>query len=315
MTDKSFLGFDVSKDDIAAAFHGAKKAERIPNTPEAIKAWLASQNLTGLKLAAFEPTGGYEWELRRALRDAGLPFAKVHPNEVGAHRTSLGIKAKTDDLDALVIADFAAEKLARRGLGPMVEGNDMLRELTVRRRQLADMLHAEKCRLKMAKGATATASIETIAAILKAGITEIEKEIAGIIASDEKLAVMSKNLRSLKGVGPITVYTMLAELPELGCFDNKDIASLVGLAPKTRKSGRMTFRARIGHGRPGVRKVLFNAARCAIKHNPVMREFYDRLVTKNKCPGKVALIAVMRKMLVILNAIAREAKPWKHKIA
>ena len=315
MTDKFFLGFDVSKADIAAAFHGSKKAERIANDPASIKAWIDGQDLSRLRLAAFEPTGGYEWELRRALRDAGLPFARVHPNEVAAHRTSLGIKAKTDDLDALLIADFAAERLAKRGLAPLVEGNDMLRELTVRRRQLADMLHAESCRLLMARGGSLKASVETMITVLEKGIKEIGAEIAAIIAGDEKLAAMSANLRSFKGVGPITVYTMLAELPELGCLDNKEIASLVGLAPKTRKSGKQTFRARTGHGRPGVRRVLFNAARCAIRFNHVMKEFYDRLVTKNKCSGKVALIAVMRKMLVILNAIAREAKPWKNKIA
>jgi transposase len=314
MTDKRFIGFDVSKDDIAAAFHGSRKAEHIANNREAILAWLKEQDLAAIKIAAFEPTGGYEWELRRALIEAGVFFVRVHPVEVVAYRTRRAIKAKTDDLDAILIAGFAAEELDGRGLLPMVEGNDSLRELAVRRRQLAAMRHAEKCRLNMAREAPAIASITRIIQALDDSLEAIGNELEAAIAADAELGRMAANLKSLKGIGPVSVQTLLAELPELGRLDNKEIASLVGLAPKTRKSGKQTFKARIGHGRPGVRHVLFNAARCAIRHNHIMKDFFDRLVKTNRRPGKIALTAVMRKMLVTLNAIARERKPWKHQI-
>ncbi|GLK75528.1 hypothetical protein GCM10008171_07820 [Methylopila jiangsuensis] len=123
---------------------------------------------------------------------------------------------------------------------------------------------------------------------------------------------MARRLASLKGVGPVTIMTLIGALPELGRLTGKEIASLVGLAPVTRDSGRTRGRAATGHGRPDVRRVLFNAARCAIRHNLTMKAFYDRLVTQNRRPGKVALTAVMRKMLVTLNAIARDRQNWKH---
>ncbi|MFN0190637.1 MAG: IS110 family transposase [Aestuariivirga sp.] len=315
MTDKRFLGFDVSKDTVAAAFHGSRKAVHIANTKEAILAWLKTQDLAAIEIAAFEPTGGYEWNLRSALLEAGVFFHRVHPNEVAAYRTRRAIKAKTDDLDAILIAGFAADELSQRGLMPMVEGNERLRALAVRRRQVALLLHAEKCRLNVARDKAVTASIKAVMAALELSLEAIAAELDALIAADAKLAEMARNLRSLKGIGPVSVHTLLAELPELGRLDNKEIAALTGLAPLTRKSGKQTFRARTGHGRPGVRHVLFNAARAAIRHNRVLKAFYEHLVKTNKRPGKVAIVAVMRKMIVILNAIARENKPWKHQNA
>lgn len=314
MTDKRFVGFDVSKDFVAIAFHGSRRAEHIANTRQAILAWLAEQNPALIELAAFEPTGGYEWELRRALKEAGAAFVRVHPNEVVAYRKRRAVKAKTDDLDAILLAGFAAEELAGRGLLPLVEGNDALRELAVRRRQLAHMRHAETCRLNMARNAPAKASIARILEALDQSLEAIGAEIEAMIGADQSLAAMAANLRSFKGIGPVSVHTLLAELPELGRLDNKEIASLVGLAPHTRQSGKQSFKARTGHGRPGIRHILFNAARCAIRHNHIIHDFYARLVEKNRRPGKVAIVAVMRKILVILNAIARERKPWKHQI-
>lgn len=312
MTDKRFIGFDVSKDTVAAAFHGSRQAAHIANDKDALLAWLAEQDLALVEIAAFEPTGGYEWNLRCALKEAGVFFQRVHPNQVVAYRTRRAIKAKTDDLDAILIAGFAADELAGRGLKPMVEGNEALRALAVRRRQLSLMRQAEKCRRNLARQPAVIASIAAVIACLEAGLAAIDAELQGLIAADAKLVQMAHNLRSLKCIGPISVHTFLAELPELGRCDNKEIAGLVGLAPRTRKSGKLTFRARTGHGRPGVRHVLFNAARAAIRHNPVMRDFYQHLVTVNHRPGKVALTAVMRKLLVTLNAIARDNQPWKH---
>ncbi len=310
MADKLFLGFDVSKDWIDVGRHNCAGVDRIANEAAAIEAFLAKQG--PIALAAFEPTGGYERTLRRALLSARSAFARVHPNEVAAFRTRRGMKAKTDRIDARLIADFAAIELDGRGLGALVESDDTLRELTVRRLQVVDALHAERCRAALVQAAIVRDSLAVVAAALEASLKALDAAIAAHVAADADLAAAAARLRSLKGVGPVTVHTLLGELPELGRLTGKEIASLVGLAPCTRESGKTRFRATTGHGRPGVRRVLFNAARCAIRYNPVMRDFHQRLVQQNKRPGKVALIAVMRKMLVTLNAIARDKQGWKH---
>lgn len=154
----------------------------------------------------------------------------------------------------------------------------------------------------------------SLAAVIDAlvqSLAAVEAEIDVHIAASPDATRLAQLLRSLKGIGPVCAATMIADLPELGRLSGKQIASLVGLAPQTRQSGKSTQRARTGKGRPGVRRVLFNAARSAIRHNPAMKAFYQRLVSHNQRPGKVALTAVMRKMLVTLNAIARDHQPWK----
>jgi transposase len=311
--DKSIIGVDVSKHwlDIATVPAGAQ--ERIANTPEAIAQWISSAGLASTAaLVAFEPTGGYERNLRDALRQTGIRFARVHPREVVCFRRSRGIKAKTDRIDAKLIASFAAEELSRRGFTAAIDGDEGLRELAVRRRQLRDLRHAEACRLAMAATPEVRSSLEATLVALEAALRAVEDALDARIAANPELTQAVQHLQSLKGVGPITANTLLAELPELGLLSNKEIAALVGLAPFTHQSGKTRSRASTGHGRPGVRNVLFNAARAAIRSNPAMKTFYRRLVEENRRPGKVALTAVMRKMLVTLNAIARDRQPWKY---
>lgn len=312
MEDKGHIGVDVSKDWLDIAIHGAGRPERIGNERQAIKDWLATLAGCDVGLVAFEPTGGYERLLRQCLVEAGVPFARVHPNEVVAFRARRGVRAKTDPIDAGLLADFAALELAGRGLAPMVEGDAALREMVVRRRQLVDLLQAERCRLDHADSAVVRDSLAATTAALRLSLDQLEAGIAARIKQDPELAERAANLQSFCGVGPITVCTMMGELPELGRLSGKEIAALVGLAPQTRQSGKHQYRATTGHGRPGVRRVLFNAARIAILHNPIMQEFYQRLVTQNRRPPKIALVAVMRKILVTLNAIARDNRPWNH---
>jgi transposase len=311
MPNKLHIGIDVSKDWIDIAIHGATKVRRVANTETAIGTWAASLIPERVGLVCYEPTGGYERVLQRCLHAAKLPFARVHPNEVVAFRRCRGVKAKTDPMDAVVLSDFCALELAARGLASIVEGDTVLRELTTRRRQLQDMRHGERCRLATVEGAKTRASVQRVIEALDQGLSGIDADIQAHIEADERLRTMAANLRSLKGVGPVTVHTLLAELPELGRLTGKQIAALVGLAPLQNDSGKRRGRATTGHGRPGVRRVLFNAARAAIRHNPAMKALYRRLVDVNKRPGKVALIAVMRHMLVILNAMARDNQPWK----
>ena len=313
LTDKVFIGADVAQDwiDIAVAGQPRRKV-RIGNSDKAIAAWVASLRKTAVAMVAFEPTGGLERQFRKQLIAAGLHCCRVHPNEVAAFRGRRGIKAKTDAMDAKLLAAFAQDELSQRGIAPLVQTDDELCDLLARRRQLSEAHHGEACRARRASTPAVKASIGVMLAMLSGQIKLIETAIARHIADHRKLAEAVARLRTLKAIGPITAVTLVGELPELGRFSGKEIAALVGLAPRNRDSGKSRGRATTGHGRVGVRQVLFNAALCAIRCNPIMRAFYQRLVTVNKRPGKVALIAVMRKMLVTLNAMARDGQPWRH---
>jgi transposase len=309
MTDKPIIGADVSKLWLDFADAGSGVVERIDNNEEAITAWLAK---TKPGLVAFEATGGYERALQRCLRADEVLYARVHPNDVVAYRRSRGIRAKTDRIDARLIAAFAAEELARRGLKPAIAADETLRELAARRRQLVQTLHAERCRLELADAKAVRASIGLVIDALAVSLKTVEAEIAHHIQSQPDARDLAILLQTLRGIGPVVATALLADLPELGHLSAKQIAALVGLAPQTRQSGKTTHRARTGHGRPAVRQALFNAARAAIRHPSPFKDFYDRLVHDNNRPGKVALTAVMRKILVTANAIARDHQPWRH---
>lgn len=308
MTDKAIVGIDVAKDWLDIAIAGKPSVERIPNTAEAIGAWL---DRARPRLVAFEPTGGYERMLCHALRARAILFAKVHPNEVIAFRQSRAIRAKTDRIDARLIAAFAAEELGRRGLRPSYLGDDVLRELAARRRQLVEALQAERCRLALAQSPSVRQSLGLVIDALRHSLAILEAELAAHIAADPETTRLAALLQSLTGIGPVVAAALIADLPELGHLSAKEIAALVGLAPHTRQSGKTRSRERTGHGRPAVRRALSNAARASIRHPSPFKIFYDRLVRQNQRPGKVALTAVMRKLLVTANAIARDKQPWR----
>lgn len=306
--DKPIVGVDVAKEWLDFAVAGGSRVDRIANSLDGIVAWL---DRIRPGLVAFEPTGGYERLLQRALRERGVLFVRVHPNDIIAFRKSRGVRAKTDRIDAGLIASFAAGELTRRGLRPAIAADEVLRELTARRRQLADMLHAERCRLDLANTPAVRHSLSLTLELLEQSLRTVEQEIAARIAANPELADLSRLLQSVKGIGPITAMTLIAELPELGHLNAKEIAAMVGLAPFTRQSGKTRRYEHTGHGRPSVRRVLFNAARSTIQRPSPLKDFYDRLVQQNQRPGKVALVAVMRKLLVTANAIARDRQPWK----
>ena len=308
---KMIIGVDVAKEWIDIAVAGDSRVKRIVNSEPAIDAWLSQIGAGAIGLVVFEPTGGYERHLRRCLLRAKVASKQVHPNEVVAYRRRRGIKAKTDRIDAKLLADFAAEELARRELEPVPQADEVLRELASRRRQLQAMLHAETCRCDVADSASVRKSLQAVIATLERSLAAVDRAIAERIANSAN-AETSRRLQTFCGVGPAIAETLIADVPELGHLSGKKIAALCGLAPHTRESGNQRGHASTGHGRPGVRKVLFNGARSAIQHNPVMKAFYRRLVDQNHRLGKVALTAVMRKMLVILNAMIRDGSDWKH---
>ena len=305
--DKRVAGFDVSKGWLDASLAGKAGVERLSNTPEAVGTWLEHRRPD---LVAFEPTGGYERVLCQALKARGLVALRVHPNEVIAFRHSRGIKAKTDRIDARLIADFAAQVASQRSR-ISIASDEGLRELSARRNQLVAHLQAEKCRLAQAQDAFVRTSVQAAIARGKTDLETIDAELAGRIKANQATAARAKLLRSLRGIGPVVTAVLIAELPELGHLTGKQISALIGLAPQTRKSGTALYREATGHGRPNVRRVLFCAARAAIRHPSPLRDFYRRLTLTNGRPGKVALTALMRKMLVILNAILRSGTPWR----
>ena len=307
VTDKPIAGVDVAKDWLDICVNG-RRVDRIANSPEEVGAWL---DRVVLQLAAFEPTGGHERILSAALRERGIAFVRVHPNDVIAFRQSRGVKAKSDPIDARLIHAFATQELSRRGWRGSVIGDEQLRALAARRRQLVDALQAERCRLALAALAAVRDSLERVIAALAASLEVLEAELAAAIAGNPDTAALAQLLQTIHGVGPVTAGTLIAELPELGLLTGKQIAALLGLAPHTRRSGKMRYRETTGHGRAGVRQVLFNAARAAIRHPSPFQDFYHRLVTRNRRPGKVALTAVMRKLLVTANAVARDRQPWR----
>ena len=206
----------------------------------------------------------------------------------------------------MLIAQYLADAKARADLPFAFRADERLRALAARRRQLVDARQAEGCRADLASDPLVRESLAIVIAALTQSLEAIEEAIERHIAGDGELDRLAKALRGVRGVGPVVAATLVADLPELGRLTGKQIAALVGLAPQTHESGKRRRQAKTGHGRPLVRSALFNAARAAIRHPSTMRDFYDRLVGANRRPGKVALTAVMRKILVIANAVARD---------
>jgi transposase len=262
-------------------------------------------------LVVVEATGGYERGLVCALQDAGFLVARVNPRQARDFAKSMGILAKTDRVDARVLRDFA-DVLARHQdrhtyITPLMDAaRQELAVLVTRRRQLIEMRVAEGNRLQLA-AARAARSIKSVIKTLDKQITEIDHE------ADRHLERHFKDqytlLESVKGVGPVTISTLMAALPELGRLQRRQIAALVGLAPLANDSGPRKGPRRISGGRSDVRSVIYMATLSAIRFNPAIKAFKDRLVASGKLP-KVAIVACMRKLLTILNAILRDRAAW-----
>lgn len=262
-------------------------------------------------LVVVEATGGYERGMVCALQSAGVCVARVNPRQARDFAKSMGVLAKTDQVDARVLRDFA-DVLARhaersRFITPMVDrARELLAELMTRRRQLVDMRVAEHNRLEHA-GARAAKSITSVLKLLDKQIEAIDAHIDDHM--DQHFKAQRQLLDSVKGVGPVTILTLTAALPELGQLGRRQIAKLVGVAPLADDSGGRSGKRRTWGGRSEVRSVVYMAAIVAMRHNPVIREFYERLLKAGK-PKKVAIVACMRKLLTILNAMLRDQALW-----
>ena len=302
-------GIDVSKLHLDVCVGGAQR--RVPNDAHGWNELTAMLQAAQVDLVVVEATGGYERGVVCALQSVGVCVARLNPRQARDFAKSMGVLAKTDQVDARVLRDFA-DVLARhaersRYITPMVDrAREQLAELMTRRRQLVDMRVAEHNRLEHA-GPRAARSITSVLKLLDKQIAAIDAHIDDHM--DQHFKAQRNLLDSVKGVGPVTILTLTAALPELGQLGRRQIAKLVGVAPLSDDSGGRSGKRRTWGGRSEVRSVVYMAAIVAMRHNPVIREFYERLLKAGK-PKKVAIVACMRKLLTILNAMLRDQALW-----
>lgn len=263
-------------------------------------------------LVVLEATGGYEVPVAATLAGAGVPVAVVNPRQIRDFARATGQLAKTDRLDARAIARFG--EAVRPPVRPLPdEATRLLGELVARRRQLVEMLGAELNRRRRAQAVPVQQRLEAHIQWLKAALRELEHELQQTIQASPVWRAKEDLLRSATGIGRVTSCTLLADVPELGQVGGRQITALIGLAPFNRDSGTLRGRRMVTGGRAPVRRVLYMATLTAIRRNPVIAAFYQRLRANGR-PAKVALTAAMRKFLTILNAMVRDGRPWQPQI-
>jgi transposase len=305
-----YLGLDVAKASVVLASEPAGPTGQFATDPAGLAALVAACQAQPVTLIVLEATGGYEAAVAAALATAGLPVTIVNPRQVRAFAQALGRLAKTDRVDAEVLALFAAR--VRPTPRPLPDAaTQELEALLARRRQLLEMLHAERQRLPRARGREVRRNLRAHIRWLEHGGIDADAELERLIQQSPVWRVQDELLQSVPGVGPMLARTLLGLVPELGRLDRHQIAALVGVAPLARDSGTFRGRRTCWGGRPAVRTVLYMAALTAARYNPVLRTFYQRLRAAGK-PAKVALTAVARKLLVLLNAILRDQRPWRY---
>lgn len=309
MREPVVIGIDVSKSEFSVAVYPAGDAWTSATTAAAIDGLVERLRTLVPQLIVLEATGGYELPLAGACATAGLPVAIVNPRQVRAFAQAIGRTAKTDAIDATVLALFGARVQPEARAVPDA-ATQALAGLITRRRQLLEMLGAERQRFAQAPPTgPVTRDLRTHIRWLERRLADVDDEIGTAIHASPVWRVHEDLLRTVPGIGPTTARTLLAELPELGRLDRRAIAALVGVAPFNADSGQHRGQRRIAGGRPSVRASLYMAALVASRHNPSLTAFYRRLRAHGK-PAKVALVAVMRKLLTILNAMIKQRTPW-----
>lgn len=303
-----FVGIDVAKATLDVATVPPIEPWSVTNDEDGIEVLVERLRKAAPELVVLEATGGYETPVATALVAAGIPTTVVNPRQVRSFARSMGKLAKTDRLDAQAIAVFASLVKPRpRGLADA--DLQALRASVGRRRQMVDMLVTEKNRLHTADQRVRP-SLEEHIAFLEGRLDQMDRELQELVRSSPVWRARENVLRSVPGLGPKTVYALLAELPELGALDRKQIAALVGVAPFNRDSGKFRGHRIVWGGRTPVRNALYMAALVAKRCNPTVREFYLRLCAAGK-PKKVALVACMRKLLLIVNAMVKNGTTWQ----
>jgi transposase len=303
------VGIDVSKDRLDVAVRPSGEAFVVARDGAGLEQLAARLKAVAPHLVALEATGGFETVAAAALAAAGLPVVIVNPAQIRSFAKAVGQRAKTDPIDAAVIAHFAAATQPEPRPLPD-EATRMLADLVGRRRQIIEMIGAERQREKRVTLPRLRKSIARLLKALEKELASLDADIDDAVRGSPAWREKEDLLASVPGIGPTIARTLIAELPELGQLGRKEIAALVGLAPFTRQSGQWRGRSFIGGGRPPVRSAMYMGALVASRHNPVLKAFFDRLIAAGK-PKMLALIAVARKLLTILNAILRDNRPWQ----
>ncbi len=302
------VGIDVAKHALEWCIGREGKIEHIRNEPRPIAGLVRRLVALAPERVVVESTGGYERTLVAKLAEAGLPVVVVNPRRVRSFGQAMGILAKTDAIDARLLALFGEK--TEPPIRPILQGRArLLADLVARRRQLVALVVAEKNRRETA-APPVRRSIQTMLDALTKELRRLERRIDQALAEDAETAELSTLLQSVPSVGPTVARTLLVDLPELGHLGRREIASLVGVAPFARDSGKLRGLRRIRGGRASVRTVLYLAAMTGARFNPVLRDLYQRLRAAGK-PPKLAFVAVARKLLTILNAIARDRRAWQ----
>jgi transposase len=304
------VGIDISKDRLDVAVRPSGEAFAVERKASALE--LLARRLQELspQVIALEASGGFETVVVAGLAAAGLPVVVVNPAQIRAFAKAIGQRAKTDPIDAAVIAHFA--EATRPEPRPLPDAaTQLLADLVTRRRQIIEMMGAERQREKRMMAPRLRKSIARLIKALAKELVDLDADIDDAVRGSPAWRDKEDLLASVPGIGPVIARTLIAELPELGRLGRKQIAALAGLAPFTRQSGQWRGRSFIGGGRTAVRTALFMGAMVAKQHNPVLKAFFDRLVAAGK-PKMVALIAVARKLLTILNAILRDNQKWQN---
>jgi transposase len=306
-------GIDIAKEHLDIHLQPSGAALRVTNDEAGLKqllAWLRGVTITRV---VFEATGAYHRELERTLAQAGLAYAKVNPRQVRCFAQALGWQAKTDRIDAKLLAHYGT-LIEPRDSQPRSAAAAELCALVTARRALVKDRTAVLCRAKTLESQLlkrqATAQLRQI----ERHIAAIEQACRDLIAADEGLRAKLVILESIPGIGAATAAALLADMPELGQLDHKQVASLAGLAPITRESGTWKGKSFIRGGRPHLRRALYMPALVAMRVNPTLKDKYQALIAAGK-PAKVAIVAVMRKLLILANALIRDGRNWSEKAA
>lgn len=311
--DAPVIGIDVAKERLDVCIRPGGESFVVGRTGAGIEELIGRLKPLAPRIVAVEATGGFETVVAAGLASAALPVVVVNPAQVRAFAQALGKRAKTDPIDAAVIAHFVEATQAQPRPLPD-ETTRLLADLVARRRQIVEMMVAEGQRERRMADKRLKKSIARLRRALEKELAELDSEIDDQVRGSAVWAEKEDLLASVPGIGSVIARTLIAELPELGSLDRRKVASLVGLAPWTRQSGQWRGKSFIGGGRKSVRSALFLAAMVAARHNPVLKRFRDKLVATGK-PKRVALIAVARKLLTVLNAILRDKRPWQPKTA
>lgn len=311
--DAFVVGIDVSKDRLDVAVRPSGEVFAVARDADGIDGLIARIAPLCPTAVAVEATGGYETVVAASLAAAGLAVVVVNPAQVRGFARALGQRAKTDPIDARIIAHFV--EATKPEIRPLADAETrMLADLVARRRQIVQMIVAERQRQRRLPDKRLQKSIARLLAALQKELSSLETDIDDAVRGSPAWRDKEDLLASVPGIGKIIARTLLAELPELGALDRRKIAALVGLAPWTRQSGQWKGKSFIGGGRADVRAALFTGAMVAARYNPDLKVFRDKLVQAGK-PKLVALVATARKLLTILNAIVRDQQPWRQQTA